>query len=247
MLRFVLLTGLVLLFLPLSAAAQEEDSRVQGELKWDNKLTAGLAMTSGNSELFNLSAGVSINRNRLWVNEYDFKLSLDWRTDQGRQTYLLVNGMFRYGHSFTRKAYGFMGINGLSDYASLILYHIYPNLGVGYWFFDTKKIKIMNELGAGYAYYRYRDQSLSESFTLYYRFFIEWKLSENLTLTDSFRIRPFIPEFDDFLINNQAVLKFSLQKNLSLILTHQLNYDFVPAPGAEQLDMNLTTGLEWKF
>ncbi len=246
--RKSLLPALMLLALTLPLAAQEEeDKRVQGEVKWSNKLAAGFSLTSGNSELLNLTAGLSINRNKMWVNEFDFKTDVDWRTDQGVKTYLKLTGMFRYGHSFTRKVYGFVGISALSDYSSLIDYNLYPNLGVGYWFFDTKKIKLMNELGSGYTYYVYHDQTVSQSFTLYYRFFVEWKVWENVTWSDSLRFRPSIPQWEDFLINNISTIKVLIRKDLSLLLTHKLSYDNIPAVGAEKMDITFTTGLEWKF
>ncbi len=230
-----------------SSSPDEVDTRVKGEIKWNNKLTAGFSLTSGNSALMNLSAGLSLNRNRLWINEYDFKAMIDWRTDENVKTYLKISSLFRYGHSFTKKFYGFVGISAKSDYAALIDYNLYPNLGVGYWFFDTGRIKLMNELGTAYNYYLYLDQTTSENLGLYYKLFLEWKIWPEVIWSETFSIKPAWADFSDFVLKNISQIKIKIKKDLDLTLTHTYDFDNIPAAGAEKSDVSFVTGLEWKF
>jgi len=223
------------------------DQRVKGTVSWKNKLRLGFSLTGGNSALLNFNGGLSIHRNRLWVNEIGFAFDFDIREDRQALTYRKFTSHLRYGHSLNRRWYVFGGLWVASDLAAQLDYQLNPAAGTGYWLEDSKVLKWMQEIGAGYTDTRYLDGSFKGFWSLYARLFIKWQALKNLTLTEIMKYTPSVENFLDFHFQNDIKATLKIQKNFSFLLRFKLDYENLPVSGTLSVDDILSSGLQWSF
>lgn len=233
---------------PVETKNKPEDSRIKGSIKWNNKISANFGVIGGNSELLSIGGSVSINRNKLWVNEWNFFTKFDYRTNKGEKSYQQFNGFIRYGHSLTKKFYGFVSVELANDYSTKLDLKVAPTLGIGYWIFDIpKKLNLMAELSGGYSQSYYIDPREEGMPILVLRGIFNWKILPTLTLAEDFKITPNILDFSNINIDNNISLSTSLTKKLFLKLAYNLSYNSAPSPDVKNLDHSFVSSIEWKF
>jgi putative salt-induced outer membrane protein YdiY len=228
--------------------ALKEDTRERGSVAWERSLNAGMGLTMGNTELFNAIAGININRNRLWIDEWNLKARGEYRSDKGEKVFQRIEGSLRYGYSFTKKFYGFLSVSALNDYSTLLDISLTPNAGVGYWVVDIKDfIGLMGEVSGGYNLSYYESGEETQTPIMVARLYYMWVIFPGFVFKEDFRYTPSIPDFSDFRIRNRASLVSGITEKLGLVLSYDLSYHSKPLEGVENLDHSFNVSLKWDF
>ena len=169
------------LVVPRSDILPDENARTPGSIKWLGNITLGTATFSGNNNLTTFSAGVQINRNALWKNEWDFSFILDQAWEAGSVSLRQIRSALRYGHSFSRALYGYLSSDITHDMNSHLDYRLIPVAGAGYWLADSPDAGIMLEAGIGWRRDVSADNTTRDTAVILLRSFLLFTLAKDIT------------------------------------------------------------------
>lgn len=235
------------LSIPREHIVPDDAARVPGTVSWRRSLMLGTAVFSGNSSLTTLSAGVRINRNSLWINEWDFSFTWDQAWEKDDISLRQIRSSLRYGHSFSQSLYGYLSSDITHDMNSSLDYRLIPLAGAGCWLVDSRQIAIMLEAGGGWR----RDASLTgqmqDNAVLLLRSFVRASLSQAARLEASLRWLPALSQPARYLIEQTGLLSLHIMHGLGLTLEYRLTVNSPAAENAKATDHSLKTALEWTF
>lgn len=220
------------------------DDRIMGSISWEHSVAFGFFYSLGNANLLNLDGSFSLNRNRLWIDEWDLDFAFDVRQTNRIQSYREIDASLRYGRSFTYKFYGFVSADVENDLAGDIAYKLLPTAGVGYWITDSDTVQLMAEIGAGYKYTRRIISTNSQMPVTYLSGLLSWDFLTDFNFSEEFELRPSI-DFSIYLFDSVTTLSYQITDDLSLVFEYDLDVNTAPAPGVLKYDHAFHTDLEW--
>ncbi len=216
---------------------------------WKKEIALGYSMSHGNTEKQRTSGRMFLRRktktNEIIVKADSFYSSTDKKMDTQR-----FNGMVHYGFSFTPslKWYNFYRVEGDHDRFANVDCRVTPFTGVGYWFFDEEKIKLMAELGVGLEYTNYADEKESNKKNIVTpQIFVEkslWgksKISQSVTL--------YLPPEDtkDYRVHLEAAFTNPIDQYWALRLSLIDDFNNLPGGQAKKNDLRLVSSLVYSF
>ena len=217
---------------------------------WHREISASYSTIRGNTENDQLSVSFFIDRNKVHVNEITLKGNVflsatDEETDAEK-----YYGMGRYAFSFgeTKRWYNFYRIEGEHDRFAEIDYRLVPSTGVGYWFCNLPKTRMMAEMAIGLEHSDYRSESgdnnevvLIPRAFLETRLFVNSKISQDITLYSSLR------DAGEFRLRSETTFTNPLTDKLSLNFSFIDDYNSDPPEDAEKNDLRFTSSLSLSF
>lgn len=235
------------LSIPREHIVPDDATRVPGTVSWRRSLMLGTAVFSGNSSLTTLSAGVRINRNSLWINEWDFSFAWDQAWEKDDISLRQIRSSLRYGHSFSRSVYGYISTDLTHDMNSNLDYRLIPLAGAGYWLADRPEIGIMLEAGGGWR----RDVSAADdsqdNAVLLLRSSLRLMFADNATLEASVRWLPSISDPSRSLLEHASLLTLEILQGIGISMEYRLTLNSPAALPAKTVDHGLKTSLNWNF
>jgi putative salt-induced outer membrane protein YdiY len=225
---------------------------------WQSSAGVGLSLTRGNSE--NLLFNARIDTFRQWERD-DLRLSADTtygttetettdaagvKKDETSTTASQARGTAQYNHLFSERFYGGLRLEVLHDDIADVSYRITVSPLAGYYFVKKEKTKLSGELGPGFIFERQGGED--DNYTAL-------RIGERFDHTFSARAKmwqtaEFLPKVDDFstyLFNFEIGAEASLTEKLSLRLVFRDNYNSEPASGRKENDMQIISGIVYRF
>lgn len=219
----------------------------RGDLKTDSSVSAGYEMTQGNTDTAEFQGDFLYNRNRLWVDEWTIKgnglkaYAEDESTAQRYETSL------RYGHSLTKRLYDFARVSAEHDYFQNVKVRLVPTAGLGYWFFDDDRSKLLAEAGTGYEYEILRPEGTEGTWILHGRLMSSRQLTEKLKAVADIYFFPEVLDLGNYRIQADAGLEYALNSRWHWKFEIQDRYRSEPPGRAKRNDLRLITGMRFKL
>jgi putative salt-induced outer membrane protein YdiY len=218
-------------------------TELSGEIVWDNRIAVNAALQKGNSSLLALGGDLKINRNNHWKNEWTFLAGGRYQVDNNDIIIQTGETSLRFAWSLTNKLYNFYRIALHHNRILQIRYQVLPSTGAGYWFSDTKKLKLLLEAGGGYTVIGYNNDSTTSDAVLQTRLFSEYPFLDHFTLGNN---TYYFPGMSMHLVQSSTFFLLTVKKcaaKFELIV----DYNSRPVAGLETTDYQLKSGIEWRF
>lgn len=216
--------------------------------RWKRKISAGFTQVNGNTETSEFYADLLISR-KTDLDEFTIKGNAYYSSSDDKMDSQQWYSLIRYAHSFgkLRKWYNFYKLEVDHDRFADIDYRLTPSSGVGYWFFDKKKLKFMAESGLGYEYTSFRNGSSEGEVILALRTYFEKRILAKLNFSQDISLYPSLEDFGQYRLRSETSLIHPLKDNLSLKLSFIADYDSDPVASAKETDTRLISALEYSF
>lgn len=219
---------------------------------WQNKITAGLTLSRGNSD--SVQATIVAESKRKWERDELFlnaAFGYGKTKDQATGDYIksddyLTAGV-QWNHLFTPKLYGGLKLDYRHDDVADLDYRFTVSPLVGYYFIKNAKDTLAGEIGPGLVYQK-QGGDTDNFFTIRFGERYEHKFGDKARFWESVE---YLPQVDDwannYLINAEAGIETSITKSVSLRLVAQDNYNNKPAADREKNDFKLIAALSYSF
>jgi len=220
--------------------------------KWHGNIAAGGYLQSGNVD----RAGASFSAELLRKTEIDrFKLRymFNYAEENNEMTTRNHYGEIKYDYFFSKKFYGFVGVELLNDKFNDTKFRTNVGPGVGYQLWDDKVKSLMFEAGLSYFNWdRYEGQD-EDGISARLGFDFRYNIFKWLNFTDRFVIYPTIGEGGIYFLRNEAGLNIplgeipSLGGRWSLKFGNIIEYNSDPTPGFKKMDVQWIGALQFSF
>ena len=235
------------------ARAEREEipqEEVVKEVAWEGSVSAGYNVARGNTENDQLSAGFFLRRSRMHVDEIALKGDIFYSASNKETDAQKLHGSARYAFSFgeDKKWYNFYKIEADHDRFANIDYRLIPGVGVGYWFLDLPRTKMMAEIAIGLEHTDYRDETEnSNEAILIPRAFFERGLFVNSKLTQDVTLYPSLMDVGEFRLHSETTFTNPITDKLSLNFSLINDYDSDPPDDTKSHDLRLISSLAYGF
>jgi putative salt-induced outer membrane protein YdiY len=213
---------------------------------WESSLAFGFTLTRGNSDTLLATGSIQTHKKTL---EDEISLGADgaYGENNSVQNVNSAHGFSQYNHLFSERFFGYLRADALHDEIADLQYRITLSPGVGYYLLRQTNTSFAGEFGPAMVFERlgsrdnnYVTARVAERF--------EHKFTEsNARVWESAEILPQINDFNNFVVNAELGLEASVTKKISLQAYAQDNFVNEPAPGRQQNDLRIVSGLKYKF
>jgi len=213
---------------------------------WESSLAIGFTVTRGNSDTLLATANLQTHR-RTAFNEFTLGADAAYGDNNSVQSANDAHAFGQYNHLFTERFFGYFRADALHDEIANLQYRVTLSPGAGYYFVKQTNTTLAGELGPAMVFQRlgssddnYVTVRLAERF--------EHKFTENnARVWQSVEFLPQINAFNNFVVNAEVGLEAGISKKISLQACLQDNFVNEPAPGRQQNDLKIVSGLKYKF
>ena len=212
---------------------------------WKSSVTFGLAMARGNQDNLLLNGKIQTKKSS-GANEYTAGLDGAYGEDNSVKNYELLHGFAQMDHSFTHRFFEFTRFDGLHDGIKDIDYRFTVSPGLGYYMLRQTNMSLALEGGPSVVSERQGNtDSVYAALRTAERF--EFKLNGAAKFWEGVEYIPQLDRMDNFIVNVEVGVESSLTKTLALQISLQDNFANDPAPGFQNNDLRLVSGLTYKF
>jgi putative salt-induced outer membrane protein YdiY len=213
---------------------------------WESSLAIGFTITRGNSDTL-LATGNIQTHKKTAFNEFTFGADAAYGDNNSVQSANDAHAFGQYNHLFTERFFGYFRADALHDEIADLQYRVTLSPGVGYYFVKQTNTTLAGECGPAMVFQRLGDVD-DNYLTLRLAERFEHKFAENnARVWQSVEFLPQINAFNNFVVNAEAGIEAGISKKLSLQACLQDNFINEPAPGRQQNDLKLVSGLKYKF
>lgn len=228
--------------------AEEVPPPEEPKSPWKTRITAGGALTDGNSESASLNAGLLVTREtERMVTKFDaayFYAESDGERSENRFTSGIQNDWLNPGSKWFYFARGRFDADEFQSWDTRVSGHG----GVGYRLFEEDPFKLNLRAGAGATKeFGSDDEELRPE--LLFGFDGSWKVTDNSELVFDSTIYPDLDNTGEFRTLSNVGYSVLLDEATSLSLTAGLQHEYQSDvdPGREKSDIRLFAGLALEF
>lgn len=224
------------------------DDKTECSVEWTREVSAGFTAIEGNTKERDLSMDANFNR-KTDRDEFTAKANIYYQKVDGEINAEKVYSMLRYAYSFwENKWYNFYKVTGERDRLSNITYRVTPSTGLGYWYSDTKELKLMTEAGIGVQRTEYRDsKSATTEPVLATRAYFVKSLFGESRISEDLSYYPEISDFNKYLIRSETAFINPISGNFFLKLSLIDEYNSDPGEGIDKNDLKFISSVGYSF
>lgn len=226
---------------------------VKQEIKypWESSISAGLTLTSGNSDTLLTTAAVGTQR-KTPVNEYTFSADMAYGKSDSIKNVETYHLLGQYNHLFSERAFGYLRGEFVRDTIADLRYRVTVSPGAGYYFLKETNTTLAGEVGPGVVF---RDQGGDHKTfaTLRVAERFEHKFAPGTRVWQSVEFLPEVDKLQNYIINAELGAEAALSKSLSLRVVLSDTYNSEPAFDQTLLqpkkrnDVKIVSGIVYKF
>jgi putative salt-induced outer membrane protein YdiY len=212
-------------------------------VKWTGDLTAGLAITRGNSETQSFNTELNAIRrsddDRITFGAgYRSAKQTDQDTGDEETTERYLFGKLQYDYFFTKKFYGYANARAEKDALADLALRFVAGAGVGYQWAESETFNLSTEGGLSWFTESYTDETPREDhISLRLAYHIDGKVNDAVKLFHDLEWYPSTEDAQDHFITAQWGIRSALTKALFAELKVVWNWDSTPASGSERQDV----------
>jgi putative salt-induced outer membrane protein len=213
---------------------------------WESSLGLGLTLTRGNSDTVLATGNIQTHRKGI-QNEISLGADGAYGENNSVEDVNSAHAFSQYNHLFSERFFGYLRAEALHDEIADLQYRITLSPGAGYYFLKQTNTSLAGEFGPAMVFQRLGNHD-DNFVTLRLAERFEHKFSEQKArVWQSVEILPQINDFNNFIVNAEVGVEAAISKNVSLQTVVQDNFVNEPAPGRQQNDLRIVSGLKYKF
>ncbi|MBN2143112.1 MAG: DUF481 domain-containing protein [Candidatus Aureabacteria bacterium] len=216
----------------------------EGKLK--TTLSAGLTLTSGNSETLQANASLVSEGESKGFGSVRFGAEANYgentMNDESETTVKNIKGFGNGKKTLSEKTFAYLDLSALNDDIASIDYRVSVGPGAGLYLIKKDSSKLSVETGLSYVWEEvseikddYLTVRLSQRF--------DHQFSETAKIWQSLEYLPKLNDFENHLINAEAGAEAALNSKINLRLVLQDRYDSKPAENVKKNDLSLIAGI----
>jgi len=215
-------------------------------VRWTGIVAAGGNLQTGNTDRAGAFITAEAGR-RTEVDRMKFRYLFNYGEEDGKVTTRNHYGEAKYDYFFTKKFFGYVGLELYNDEFKDTKLRTFVGPGVGYQVWEDPGKFLLFEAGLSYFNldrYDGEDQSgLAARLGWDFRYHIfKW-----LIFTDGFQFYPTIGEGGDYFFRNEAALSVPLSTHWSLKFANIIDYNSNPTVGFKKTDVQYIGALQFSF
>jgi putative salt-induced outer membrane protein YdiY len=213
---------------------------------WESSIGLGFTLTRGNSDTLLATGNIQTHKKTL---EDEISLGADgaYGENDSVQNVNSAHGFSQYNHLFSERFFGYLRADALHDEIADLQYRVTLSPGAGYYFLRQTNTSLAGEFGPAMVFERLGDDD-NNYVTLRLAERFEHKFTENnARVWESVEFLPQVNDFNNFVVNAEVGLEAAVYKKISLQAYLQDNFVNEPAPGRQQNDLRIVSGLKYKF
>ncbi|MFT5882335.1 MAG: putative salt-induced outer membrane protein YdiY [Crocinitomicaceae bacterium] len=227
------------------APAMAEDEVVLEESQWESSADFGLSLSKGNTDSLLLRLGLKTEK-KDGPDAYFGSVSYNYGEEDSASTQDEILGEATWKHAYSGKNFFGLRMDARRDTFADIDYRLSLNTTYGYYWLDTETTVFSTELGLGVTTEDKGDGSTTYLNGLFAQDF-EHKFNENAKFYQSLIFAPRLDNFGDYRIEFEMGIETKISETLSFKVSFEDRYESRPAEGKEENDLQLITGLSYKF
>ena len=213
---------------------------------WESSAGVGFTLTRGNSDTILFTANIQTHR-KTPDNEMSLGADGAYGENNSVQNVNSVHGFSQYNHLFSERAFGYLRADALHDEIADLQYRVTLSPGAGYYFLKQTNTTLAGEFGPAMVFERL-GSSDNNYVTLRVAERFEHKFaSQNARVWQSVEFLPQVNDFNNYIANFEVGIEAAISKKVSLQAILQDSFVNRPAPGRDQNDLKLVSGLKYKF
>ena len=213
---------------------------------WESSVGFGFTLTHGNSDTL-LATGSIQTRKKTLTDEISLGADGAYGENNSVQNVNTAHGFSQYNHLFSERFFGYLRADAVHDEIANLQYRITLSPGVGYYFLRQTNNSFAGEFGPAMVFQQLGNQG-ENYVTLRAAERFEHRFTENSArVWEAVEILPQIDRFDNYIVNAQAGIEAAISKKVSLQISLQDNFVNEPAPGRQQNDLRIVSGLKYRF
>lgn len=226
-------------------AAAADAPAPKPDTAWKTSAALGASLTRGNSDT--LTVNGTIDTLKKWdKNELGAGASVTYGETDDKTTANNIGAYGQYNRLFTDQLFGYARLDFLKDELADLDYRFSLSPGLGYYFLKDDKFTLAGEVGPGYVWEKLGGAS-DEYATLHLGERFTWEVNERARLWQSLGYDPQVDDFNNYLLTAEIGFETDIVTNLSLRVVALDKFRNQPAPGRTQNDLQLITGIAYKF
>ncbi|HZV47990.1 MAG TPA: DUF481 domain-containing protein [Thermodesulfovibrionales bacterium] len=214
--------------------------------KWTGSITVGGNTQTGNTQrngasfVFDASRKTEIDRFSLG---YQFNYAHEDAGVTARNHY----GYLKYDYFFTKRLYGYLGMELLSDTFRDLKLRIAVGPGVGYQVWDDAIKFLSVETGLSYVNETHKVGADIDFLTARLGADFRYKITKLISFTDKVVLYPRLDHIGRYLLRNEAALVAPVGSGWAMRLANILDRDSNPPAGIKKNDLQWILGLQYSF
>ena len=228
----------------------QKDINDPTDITWKREVALGYNYATGNTRESQFSGNFLLSRKNKHIDEWTAKGNMYYSSAKRKMDAHKWYGMGRYAYSFgsMKGWYNFYRVEADHDRFADIDYRFVPAAGVGYWFYDLPKLKLLLEAGAGYEHTSYRSNIKDKgNWVLVPRAFFEKELFTNTKIRQDVSYYPAFEDFSDYRIHSETILDIAMNQKLSLRISLIDDYNADPPADTKDNDLRVISSLAYSF
>ena len=205
---------------------------------WTGNVKFGGLLIRGNTDSETLSVGINADR-KTEKDEFSFAASYLYGRTKDRTTGQVLttedNWQLepKYTYNLSPKLYDYGDLLISRDRLQFLDLRINPTLGLGYRWLNKPDITFATELGIGWIYEKYtNDTPTREDASLQLAYHFMKKFNDKVSVLHNLTYSPSVQDYHHFLVETDVELRSAISKHWFTDLKIELDYDSTPAIGA---------------
>jgi putative salt-induced outer membrane protein YdiY len=213
---------------------------------WHGSVSLSANLQSGNTDRSGLSVGAEAQR-RTARDRFIMRFLYNIAQENGTMTTRNAFGALQYDYFFTKKFFGYLGVELLNDTFKDLNLRTVVGPGAGYQVWEAPNRALSLEAGIAYFSEDLKSQEDKSWMTLRLAADFRQRLTDHLEFTDRLVLYPSLQSFSDFTLRNEAALLTSIGAGWAMKLADILDYVNRPPAGTKSTDSIFTAGLQYAF
>jgi len=213
---------------------------------WKGNLKIGANLQTGNTDRINITVGADAMR-KSYKERYSLNFLFNYSEEDSRNTSESYYGAGKYDYFFTKRIYGYIGLELLKDKFKDLSLRTIIGPGAGYQLWDEEKKSLTLEGGVSYFSENNIVAEDSDWITGRLAGNLTYALMTSLTLTDQLIMYPSLEDVGEFQLRNEAAVMTPLSSGWAISLVSILEYDSDPPADIKNTDWNWLLTLQYGF
>jgi putative salt-induced outer membrane protein YdiY len=214
--------------------------------KWIGSITLGANSQTGNTRRNGVSLSFDASR-KTDTDRFSLGYQFNYAHEEDTMTARNHYGYIKYDYFFTKRLYGYLGMELLSDTFRDLSLRVAVGPGVGYQVWDDPIKSLAVEGGLSYVNETHKVGPDKDFLTVRLGADFRHKITKLIDFTDKLILYPRLDNIGRYLLRNEAGLTAPVGSGLALRLANILDRDSNPPSGIRKNDVQWILGVQYAF
>jgi putative salt-induced outer membrane protein YdiY len=214
--------------------------------EWTGSIVVGANDQTGNTHRNGASLAIAASR-KTDIDKFSLGYQFNYSQENGKVTARNHYGYLHYDYFFTKKWYGYLGTELLSDTFRDLKLRVAVGPGAGYQFWDDPIKSLSLEAGLSYIHESHETRSDEDFLSARIGGNFKYNIANFIIFTDGLILYPRLDHVGRYLLHNEAALSAPLGSAWALRFANILDHDSNPSPGRAENDIQWLLGMQYAF